>query len=388
MVEFLPPGLSDHSPSLVILGKVEKSGPRPFKFYNYWTRHPEYTNLVRKFWSENGEEEASINPMQLLYKKLRLLKQELRQFSKQAYGDVSLKVKQLRDELQQIQAKVLGNKEDKQLLKQELDINKQLREACLIEEAHLCQKSRVQWLKDGDQNAAFFFRSIKQKHSREKIKVLYTDDGTRLDDYDSIATEVTRFYQQLLGREDPSVCCHIADQLAPNVQKRISAAERELLAAEVNDEEIRHALFSMDGNKSPGPNGFTAHFFKVSWSVIQHDFTRAIRHFFEMNQMRREVNSTIITLLPKKDKVDRMKDFRPISCCNVVYKCITKIIANRLQTVLPTLIGPGQSAFIKGRHIQDNILLAHELVRNCHGKRVTPRGTIKIDLQKAFDSIH
>ena len=82
-----------------------------------------------------------------------------------------------------------------------------------------------------------------------------------------------------------------------------------------------------------------------------------------------------------------MKDYRPIACCNVVYKCITKVIANRLQPVLPHIINLGQSAFVKGMSIADNILLMQELVRNYHRDTGPPKCAIKIDFMKAYDSV-
>ena len=79
--------------------------------------------------------------------------------------------------------------------------------------------------------------------------------------------------------------------------------------------------------------------------------------------------------------------FRPIACCNTIYKCISKILANRLKQVLPALISPWQSAFIKGWCISDNILLAQDLFRNYHKSSGPTRCALKVDLQKAFDSI-
>lgn len=80
-------------------------------------------------------------------------------------------------------------------------------------------------------------------------------------------------------------------------------------------------------------------------------------------------------------------DFRPISCCNTTYKCISKIIASRLKGTLPYLISPTQAAFVPGRRIGDNILIAQELMRNYYRHAGPPRCTLKIDLQKAFDSV-
>lgn len=82
-----------------------------------------------------------------------------------------------------------------------------------------------------------------------------------------------------------------------------------------------------------------------------------------------------------------MRDFRPISLCTIVYNCITKIIARRLQVVVPTLIDIAQSAFTKGRNISDNILMAQELFRGYSRENGVAKYAIKIDLHKAFDSL-
>ncbi|KAG7599383.1 Reverse transcriptase domain [Arabidopsis suecica] len=99
------------------------------------------------------------------------------------------------------------------------------------------------------------------------------------------------------------------------------------------------------------------------------------------------VNSTILALIPKKKEAKVMKDYRPISCCNVLYKVISKILANRLKIILPKFISPNQSAFIKDRLLIENLLLATEIIKDYHKDSVSPRCAMKIDISKAFDSI-
>lgn len=82
-----------------------------------------------------------------------------------------------------------------------------------------------------------------------------------------------------------------------------------------------------------------------------------------------------------------MKDYRPIACCNVLYKVVSKILANRLKTILPRLITENQSAFISGRLLMENVLLASEFVKDYHKELISPRCVMKIDVSKAFDSV-
>lgn len=82
-----------------------------------------------------------------------------------------------------------------------------------------------------------------------------------------------------------------------------------------------------------------------------------------------------------------MRDYRPIACCNVLYKVVSKIIANRLKLLLPRIISDNQSAFVKGRLLMENVLLAKELVKEYHKDTISPRCVMKIDISKAFDSV-
>ncbi|XP_077246062.1 uncharacterized protein LOC143885910 [Tasmannia lanceolata] len=142
-----------------------------------------------------------------------------------------------------------------------------------------------------------------------------------------------------------------------------------------------------DGSKAPGPDGFNGQFFQSFWYLISKDTTKAISHFFRSGKLLPKVNATNVTLIPKTSDASSPEMFRPISLCNFLYKLITKILANKLRLIMHKIISPNQSAFIKGRNIQDNILLAHDLVHNFHLKSNVAGLCIKLDLKKAFDMI-
>ena len=102
-----------------------------------------------------------------------------------------------------------------------------------------------------------------------------------------------------------------------------------------------------------------------------------------------EVNSTYIVLIPKVKSPEKMSDFRPISLCNVIYKIISKVLANRLKQILPQIISPTQSAFVLGCLITDNVLVAYETFNTMHGRKTGKKGSLalKMDVSKAYDRV-
>ena len=112
-----------------------------------------------------------------------------------------------------------------------------------------------------------------------------------------------------------------------------------------------------------------------------------ILDYFQTSRMILAFNATSVALVPKCPNPTQIKDYRPISCCIIIYKCITRILATKLKKFMPLLVSPSQSAFVMGRSITDNVLLAQELVRGYNRTSLSPRCCIKIDLQKVFDTL-
>ena len=167
----------------------------------------------------------------------------------------------------------------------------------------------------------------------------------------------------------------------------LDAASHASLLAPVSDLDIKNALFDIDDGKAPGPDGYSSCFFKKSWVVIHENFCLAVRDFFQSGAMLKQINHYIIALIPKSANTSSASDFRPISCCNVIYKVIAKLLAARLPQALVSIISPMQNAFLEGRLMTDNIHLLQELLRNYERKRTSPRCLMKIDFKKAFDSV-
>lgn len=160
-----------------------------------------------------------------------------------------------------------------------------------------------------------------------------------------------------------------------------------MLGADVGPEEVRKALFSMRNYKAPGPDGFHPLFFKANWELFGPSIFRFVAQAFQTPSVLGDVNQTLLTLIPKV--IDsRASDFRPIALCNVIYKIVTKVLANRIKILLPNIISPNQSSFISGRNTTDNCIILQEAVHSMNYMTGKQRFMIiKLDLVKAYDKM-
>nr|GEU68151.1 RNA-directed DNA polymerase, eukaryota, reverse transcriptase zinc-binding domain protein [Tanacetum cinerariifolium] len=121
---------------------------------------------------------------------------------------------------------------------------------------------------------------------------------------------------------------------------------------------------------------------------LKEDVCKVVKEFFVTRKLLTEINSTVTTLVSKIQSLDKVIDFRPIACCNVLYKCINKIITKRMKKFLGKLVDNNQSAFVPNRHVQDNILSSQELLKG-YKRKEGPKGVfMKIDIQKAYDTMN
>lgn len=138
------------------------------------------------------------------------------------------------------------------------------------------------------------------------------------------------------------------------------------LIDQVSKEEVNHNLFFMDPIKSPDPNGIQPVFFLKYWEDLGDCLTNFCISCFDNAVIPKVINESYITLIPKVDNPESMSDFRPIGLCNTIYKLITKIISSRIRPVLSQIVSPLQSSFIKGRGIEDNVIVVKEVAHLFH----------------------
>ena len=376
---FLPRGISDHSPCIVSFKGGVHVKAKGFKFDNFMTMHPDFLKSVSDYWRVNFDRSFMYRVVQ----RLRTLKKPFRRLRSE-YGHLHKRVEFLRFELEAAQVACDDNPFNLKLREDLAHLSLAFHQACLDDEAALRQRAKIAWLNEGDSNTRFFHQVVKEKRHFNRCTSVADLHGNFVHD-DDVPKVFLEFFTDLLGKEVSSVDPSMDPLL---FSRRISLHESLSMLTPISDEEIRLAMFSIGNDKAPGSDGFIAKFFKAAWSEVGSDVLLAVHEFFYRSCLLRQLNHTLLCLIPKKPNAASVTDYRPISCCNVLYKCISKIVADRMKGALNGLINQAQYAFITSRRISDNILMAHELVAGYHRGVGPPKCAFKIDIRKAYDTVN
>lgn len=130
------------------------------------------------------------------------------------------------------------------------------------------------------------------------------------------------------------------------IPRLVTDTQNEELIKEITMEEVKRAVFEINPSKCPGSDGMSGYFYQQFWETIGEEVTAMVQNFFNNGELEEGINRTNICLIPKTLNATSLKEYRPISLCNVAMKIITKILAKRLKRVLPTVISETQAAFV------------------------------------------
>ncbi|XP_075085042.1 uncharacterized protein LOC107815716 [Nicotiana tabacum] len=265
--------------------------------------------------------------MHNIWTRLQQVKQGLKNLKTKGYSKIGEKVEECRKLLAEIQVQTRDPNEQVVLAEMEKEFKMQLEKWISIDESILKQKSRVKWLHLGDSNNAYFFACMKNRVAQNQIRRLNTLDGNIAHTEREVETEILKFYQSLLGS---AATCLPTVQLDIFQEGNRLIRDRQLqLIAPMTAEKIFNALMDIDDQTAPRCDDFNAYFFKIIWQVI----------------------------------------------------------TKRMKALMPELVNNSQSVFVLGTVITDNIILGHELVKGYGRKGISPRCMLKIDMQKAYDSV-
>ena len=193
------------------------------------------------------------------------------------------------------------------------------------------------------------------------------------------------YFDKLFTSSKPDDFSEILHAVQPKVTNAMNAE----LTRAYTAQEVRIALKQMYPLKAPGPDGMPPLFFQHFWNTCGEVVTSTVLDFLNHGMSPPNFNETHIVLIPKINEPKHVSDYRPISLCNVAYKIASKAIANRLKKFLPSIISGTQSAFVHGRLITDNILVAFETMHHISQKKGGKVGemAIKLDISKAYDRV-
>ncbi len=247
------------------------------------------------------------------------------------------------------------------------------------------QKSRETWLKDGDRNSKFFHISSVVRWQKNSIDAIRGDDGVWILKSSEIREFIVGKFKELFSEEDICYPSKLED-LIPSV---ITDGENSSLCQIPTPTEIKKVLFGMQSLKSLGPDRFPPLFYKKYWEVVGNSVIKAVRNFFITGKMLKEVNKTYIVLIPKILNPSTITHFRPISLCNTIYKIISKLLVDRLRSVILNLVSPAQSAFVPRRWIAENQLIVQEILHSFKKRNIKDGFVaLKLDLQKVYDWVN
>ncbi|KAF5204974.1 Dnase i-like superfamily protein, partial [Thalictrum thalictroides] len=243
--EFLPSGVSDHSPAkLVWYDFVKKAGP--FRFSNAWFHLPGFIDLVTEVW--NGR--VSMDPMNTLIFKLVELKNRLKPWVKNNVTHLHARVEEAKGELYKVQEMLQVNHSDVTLAEREKMLLQNYGNLARAEYLSLKLKADCDWLSLGDRCTAYFHNSMKERKTRNAIWSLQNSTGSNVTTHQDIAKEFIKYYKSLMGAEDDVVITE-DDMQSFDVRNTITDEQTSLLEADVDHDEIKRALFSMGDTKAP-----------------------------------------------------------------------------------------------------------------------------------------
>ena len=246
------------------------------------------------------------------------------------------------------------------------------------------QRAKTFWYREGDLNTKFFHAAATSRRKVNRIEHLQNSNGTVCRKEEELQI-IARDYISHLFTKLPSTRADVISKVATSISDDDNCS----LTAAFTLEEFKTVVFSMQADKCPGPDGFNPGFYQKFWDMCGSEIHKAGCEWLENGVFPTHLNSTNIALIPKGDAQTTMKDWQPIALCNVVYKMVAKVLANRLKNVLDKCISTSQSAFVPGRSILDNALVAIELTHYMKAETKGNQGDIalKLDISKAYDRL-
>ena len=383
---------TDHSAILIHIKSEElkqKKGPGFWKFNQSLLQDETYVSHLRAEITKFKQKYIDVKDLSLRWD---LIKMEIRgftiQYSKNKARKRRAEENHLQKQINDLYKKAELQPNDKTIITDINNARSRLREIMQHKTKGTILRSKVRWHEQGERNTRYFYGLEKRNHEKKTVTKLKLPDGNFTNDQFEILEEQMRFYKTLYtSKRDESSGSN--DFLPSFLENITSLKNDDMLSCEgkVSPEECLKALNDFKNQKSPGSDGFQAEFYKYFWKELYEDMTNSFNFAFDTGKLSISQRRGVITLIPKPNKDNTLLDnLRPISLLNVDYKILTKVIAKRLEKVLPNIINPDQTGYVKDRYIGENVRLILDIMSYTEENNI-PGVALFLDFRKAFDTI-
>lgn len=213
-----------------------------------------------------------------------------------------------------------------------------------------------------------------------------TKDGT-LKDEEAIGQHATAYYRDLFRHEERGDTRLWRD--CWDDDRKLNEEDNFHLMKYFTIEEIKQAVWDMEIDVPPGPDGMPAIFYKEFWDVIKDDLKEMFDEFYTGNLNIAQLNLAFITLIPEVESATCIEQYLPFCLSNVSYKIFTQVLANRLSKVVVKIVDKGQNALIPGRDILDRVVVLHEVLHEMKKNDMPGTGILlKFDFDRPYDNVH
>lgn len=308
-VQVLPRTHSDHNPLLLLTdAPLLDRSLRPFRAEAAWLSHRDFKDFFAGTW---------LPYQHSLTKALSNFRVKVQVWNKEVFGHITQRKKSLLARISGIQ-RIMVPREELRVL--EADLLSQLNEVLMQEEILWRQKSRLQWVMNGDRNTKFYHASTLIRRHRNRIDSLKINNAW-CSDHEVLKCYVSNFFKDMYCA---GVDCSYADSFPPP-KVQLSADMITSLSSPVSSAEIKFVLDCMGGLKAPGPDGVPACFYQQNWSVVGPTICSFVHSVFASGCFPENMNESYISLAPKVDSPEVVQQLRPIALANVAYKLVKKI---------------------------------------------------------------
>ena len=238
----------------------------------------------------------------------------------------------------------------------------------------------------GGKIGSMLAKQLRGKQEKEYIEKIIDEDEHEITDDQEKADTFRKFYKSLYQQEERSEAQQL-EYLEGLPLTRVTTQQNEILSQKITEEELGEVIQKAKLHKAPGPDGLPAQFFKTYREELIPFLTQLFNSFGEEGSVTPSMTEAVITVIPKPGKdPTKCGSYRPIALLNLDAKLYSKILANRLENIIPDLIHPDQAGFIKDRQAGDNTRRVVHLIQKANRKRI-PTVVLTLDAEKAFDRV-